>query len=607
MAIVVSLLAVAAGLGGPVLLVVLLAAGLARARAEDPEPPDPGIGTVRRLFLYALAFVSLILAATGVALLLAGMLDGLFGELLIAESDTELATALSLTVVGLPAWLIFALIAQRSVQRQPVEAYSIARWMYLSGARAVFLAVAVFFAVEVGTFLLGVDDFEGVPWAWFVVGLAVWGGHQAAAAGQPAPSGATRYIDRLYLGFGAVLGLYVLGFGLGRLMVEPGLQAYDALFREALVRDSAWTEGLRQAGVQAVVGAVAWWWHWHARLRSEARTIAWRIVVFIFGVLAGLTLAVVSAAGLLFLVLEWLIDYVPTTATAHFVDAVPAIAGLVLGLGAWVYHRTVLAERAAVEARRGDVERSYEYLVAAAGLLTLAGGLTWVFAVAVDGLLPVEFVRDSNWWRGDLAMMLTLLAVGAPLWARYWFATQRVAEAETPEGADERDSLARRVFIFVIFGVAVLVVLVNLAILLFQVFDAVLEGTFSAETIRDVRWSLALLFTAGATSGYYWLVLRDDQARDAPVPSAGPGAATPAPMVLREAVVIAPAATGSAIADALRERGVRVRRYDRTDIAGVPAQDLSALLERIALVEAASAVLLVEASGEARILPAVPG
>src|SRR5690606_32308511 len=111
----------------------------------------------------------------------------------------------------------------------------------------------------------------------------------------PAPSGATRYIDRLYLGFGAVLGLYVLGFGLGLLIVEPGMQAYDALFREALLRDGGWTEGLRLGAAQVAVGAVAWWWHWHARLRPEAQSIAWRIVVFIFGILAGLTLAVVSA------------------------------------------------------------------------------------------------------------------------------------------------------------------------------------------------------------------------------------------------------------------------------------------------------------------------
>lgn len=593
----------------PVVLIAALVAGLSRIRQGDIEPEEPGIGTVRRLFLYALTFVSLGLAATGLALLLGGVLDGLFGDTVIADSDTQLATALSLTVVGLPAWLIFMLLAQRSVQREPVEARSLARWSYLGLVRVVALSVAVGFAIEVGQFAVGADDFRGEEWGWLLIALAVWGGHQAIASQSPPPTNATRYLDRLYHAFGSVLGLYVLGAGLAGAIIEPAQQVYDVVFRESLVGASRWHEALRAALVQIAVGGLVWWWHWIARLRRESESPVWHVVVFLFGILAGLTVAVWTGATSLYLVLEWIIDDPTANAATHFGDLVPSAGAFLVGVAAWVYHRALLGERGPQRARRGDAERIYEYLVAAAGLATLAVGLTTVFALAVDALTPTgAFVRDPQWWRNDLALILTLLVVGVPLWARYWFAAQREAQGEGIEAFDERESLPRRAFIFLVFGVAVLTVLVNLAILLFEIFDAALEGRFAASTVRDVRWSIAMLLTAGAVAGYYWLVLRDDQAAAPLGAREVEGTPERAALAIREVVLIAPAEAARTLGDLLTARGVRVRRWDRTDIAGVPVTDadVEAFLVRIAVTEATSVVLVVEASGEVRMLPAVP-
>lgn len=579
--------------------------GLGRAREDDAEPDAPGIGTVRRLFLYALAFVSLCIAVVGVGLLVGGALDALFGDRVIADSDTELATALALTAVGLPAWLIFALLAQRSVRRDPVEARSALRWAYLGLVRVLGLGLVVAFAVPAVEFLVGVGEFQGEHWGWLLVGLAVWAGHTLLVASDPPPTNATRYLDRVYRGIGSVLGLYVLGVGLATLLAEAGQGAYDALFRETVIARDAWHETARVAAVQAVVGGLVWWWHWIASLRRESATGVWQVVVFLFGILAGLAVAVTAAARALYLVLEWFIDEPEFgDASTHFADMPWVLAALVAGLAAWAYHRAVLDERAPSEERRTDPERIYRYLVAAAGLLTLAWGLTALWALVIDALAPVEFIRDAEWWREDLALTLTLLVVGAPLWARYWFAAQRVATAEGVQGARERDSLPRRAFLFVIFGVAVFAVLVNLAVLLFEVFDATLEGTFSAETVRDARWSLGILLTAGAISGYYWLVLRDDQA--APDLDAGEPARPAAP-ALREVVLIAPAEVARAMAERLEGRGMRVRRWDRVEGGPLLSDaEADAILDRLVALDAASAVLLVEADGEARVLPAVP-
>ena len=599
MGVISVLLGILLTLAVPVAIIMTVASALARARREDQEPDSAGIGTVRRLFLYGLALVSIGLAASGLALLVGGVLDALFGDLVVAESDTELAVSLSLTVVGVPAWLIFAWLAQRSVQQHPVERRSLLRWTYLSLVRGAAVAGVVGFGVGVGAYLTGVEEsFDGSTWGWFLVALAAWAGHhRVARAGLP-PTAATRFLDRLYLAFGSVLGLYVLGVGLAFILVEAGMYAYDSAFRDAIIEEVAWHETLRLGLVMLLVGGLAWWWHWIARLRLEPTTALWHIVVFIFGILAGVAYAVIPAAFLLFLVLGWLLD-VPDSrdATEYFASAVPAAGFALVGVASWVYHRTLLGEVAPAEEQHQPA-RLYRYLVAAAGLLALSAGLTWAFALVVDAVTPSTDLL-ADWWREPLATTLTLVLVGAPLWWRYWSSAQRAVEVA---GAAERQSLPRRAFLFAIFGISVLVVLVNLAILLFQLFDAALDGTFGWDTVRDARWSMALLLTAGAVAAYYWLILREDQAA---AEAESVVLVRPATALVAQVLLVAPSEAAAVVASALAEHGVRVRRWERADgkDATLTEEGIAALVARLSNLDAPAAVVVVRDGGAVDVIP----
>ncbi len=79
---------------------IIAAIVAATRRSGDGDEAEPRIGSVRRLFLYGLAFIALMLAATGLSLLLGGLFDAAGGESVIAESKTALALGLSLTLVG---------------------------------------------------------------------------------------------------------------------------------------------------------------------------------------------------------------------------------------------------------------------------------------------------------------------------------------------------------------------------------------------------------------------------------------------------------------------------------------------------------------------------
>ena len=92
------LLAPIALIGGVVAAVMAV-----RRRDADEDEAEPGIGTVRRLFYYGIAFLALIFVGVGLAMLIGGVLDGAFGDLVIQSSDTQLAIS---NMMGAPfLWL----------------------------------------------------------------------------------------------------------------------------------------------------------------------------------------------------------------------------------------------------------------------------------------------------------------------------------------------------------------------------------------------------------------------------------------------------------------------------------------------------------------------
>ncbi len=554
----------------PIAVVVGIVFLVRRSRGdhEDEDGGDDGIGTVRRAFVYGLAFVSLLFAGSGVAMLLGGIVEALAGHRVIADNDTQLAVALAFTVVGAPAWVIFAALAQRSLTQHPVEARSSMRWTYLGAVRAVALLIALVRGVDALEPLLGERGFddrliEGSAWGWCLTWVAIWALHELLARRERPTARDAVTLDRLYGSFGAAVGLYVFGTGLISSLALAGLRAYDALTSDTLIERGNWSDGTALAVL--LLGGVTWWWHWFVCLRRERPSLSWDIHVFLFGIVTGVAVAVSAAAVLVFLLLEWVIgDPGASTTAEHFRGTIPALAFLAIGGASWAYYRLLLTEAREGEPgrTRTEPERVYRYLLAAAGLVTLAAGVTTVVAMAVDAVTPAAGVfRQDEWWRDELAIALTQLAVGIPLWARSWFAAQAIVATGS---AEEAAAPSRRVFVFGVFGVAILVAIVNLIVLLFECFDAILGEGISTALVREVRWNIAMLATAGVVAAYHWLVLREQP--DAPAETGIARAATPT--ALREVVLIGGGASALALRDALDGSGVRVRIWRRPDLKG---------------------------------------
>lgn len=609
----------------PVAIVVAIVARIRDRRADDDTGADvdEGIGTVRRAFIYGLALVALVFAGVGVSMLIGGILESAFGDRVIAESDSELAIALAFTVVGVPSWVLFAALAQRSVTREPVEARSQLRWLYFALARGIALVIVLVRGVDALEWVFGSGDFDAGAWGWTLTWFGLWALHEGLVRQQPAPSTATRELDRLYRYFGAAVGLYVFGSGLISTLGSPALRAYDVLTTDALVADGEWVPA--SALALLVLGGLTWWWHWLIGVRRDAPSLLWDVHVFLLGILVGVAVTVGAAGVVLQRVLEWAIGDLGAVDTAtHFRGAVPALSLLLVAASSWAYHRLVLTEErdarlaeGATALPRSEPERIYRYLVAAAGLVALAVGLIALITLVIDVLVSEDpGFRDEQWWRNDLATALTFLIVGAPLWARYWFAAQRMVVSGSPAsgGVEEIRSPSRRVFLFGVFGVAIIAALVSLVVLLFQFFDAILGEGLTAEVIRDARVAIATLITTGVISVYYWLVLREHQGgehREALPTEAGTAAApgTAQRMALREVVFI-----GGPVSESLRRRleasGVRVRHWRRLDLDGaapLPDDRAEGVLERLAVSEHPRVAVILDADGEAQLVPFEPG
>ena len=572
---------------------VLSVAAAARDADNERAPVDPGIGTVRRLFVYVLAFLGVMFAATGVSLLLTGVLEVVIERVIVSQRSEALSTALAFTVVGTPAWVVFAALAQRSLAQHPAEAWSLTRRLYFVVVRAVAITFVTFNADGVCRQIAGIDPVSSHAWGWLLTWGGVWLVHARLVAGEPAPSAVTRLLERLSWYYGAVLGLAWSLNGIATLVRAPLESAYNAASGIALV-DASLSVDLREGAVGLLVGAVLWGTHWIVRLlRRDRRTTLWHVQVFVFGTLPGVALTVVPVAVLLYTALEWFLGTPDVeSASAQFAEVPSLLGALAAGVATWGYHRAALVEATRDAEAQGEPERVYRYAVAAAGLVTAAIGVATLIALACEavGGGGSSLLRAAGWWRNPLVRAVTLLVVGAPIWAWYWQGLQRTL----PLAVGTRTSLSRRAFLFAAVGVSVAALLVSLVVLLFQVFRPLLDGDLSLSTLDDARWSIATAATSVFIAIYYLLVQREDQAATR---LASPEAASP--VRTRRVVLLTPEGA-SGVAEALRSiEGVRLQSWERTDDAAAAFSDaqVKALRDAVASIDAERVLVIVTGEG----------
>ena len=553
------------------------------------------MNTTKRLYFYGVSFVTLVVAATGVALLVQFLFDLIAQRTIAGGPDTQASLGLAMVVVGAPLWVLHWQYTQRQAAKQPDETASTLRKLYLYGV--LFTAsLVVFIAVHSLLFqVMGGDNisayFAGQALVWGIV----WGYHWSVERHEQATlSGLT--LKRWYVYGTSVYTLIALFGGVIGVLTVLFQWAYDGLFQtRAIISDGGVWNNTMQDSIASLVAGGAWWgFHWFYLARGDVESRLRQVYLNLFAFLGGAITALTATGIVLYTVIRWLLGGTELLAASdRFRVITTAVPFLFAGIALLIYHWQVLQDESRLLAGRlAGAKRSFGYIMSAIGLGTAAVGVPLIVGAVIGQVLPEsgDSIAGSEPVRDQLAFALTALIIGAPLWYWYWPRMQRTVREG---GAEERGALARRIYIYGVLGVLALAGIGSLIGFLTGLFNDLLRGDLTVDFLRNGRWMLGIILGSGALLPYHWQVLREDQ-REGGEPVTA----------LKSVTLLAGGESVNELTQQLKEAlGVRIRLMNAVGESGVSAlsdEQMEALLESISSVDA-ERLLIVAAEGQVKV------
>jgi hypothetical protein len=472
------------------------------------------MNTMKRLYIYGVSFVALVVTASGTSLLFRYLLDQLLDRNIAGGTAEQLSLGVAMIVVGWPLWIVHWLMARRQLDREPQEATAVLRKLYIYSV--MFLAALLTFVsvVSLLRWVFGTDTFDsgwvGQVLAWGTVWAYHW--NVERREGQPSADGLT--LRRWYTYATSLYGLSVMASGIAGVlgMLLGGI--YDALTNGQFMVSGGglWGEGMLDAMAAAIAGGAWWAFHWLYFARGDVESTLRQVYLYIFAFLGGALTVLFSVAGILNGLLRWLLS-VPglSEATIHFRLIADLLPATLVGGALLTYHWQVVREDSQRMASRiPGARRSFGYAMSAMGLGAMAAGMPMLIGLVIGLLIPSarDTLTGADAWRGLLATALTLLIIGAPLWFWSW---PRIQRQVTARGIDERTATSRRIYVYGVMGILALAALGSLIGFLTMLLTDLLRGELSLDFLRDGKWLLGVVATACALLPYHWQVLREDQ------------------------------------------------------------------------------------------------
>ena len=477
--------------------------------------------SLRRLYLYAVTFVSLEVVLWGAIGLVRSFAAGRGAP----GGDNQLAEALSLLLVGVPVFLLHWWLAQRAALRAPAERSALLRAIFLYGVLLATLlpvtnnALSLLDRLLAGAF--GLDptlaplgggqtlsdnliaialNALAAAYFYFAVLRADW---SARPLGEEFAE-----IRRLYRYIWAVYTLGMAGIGLQRLL-EAALLWLGA-------RAPGWlpllTSGLALLLVGAPLCAYTWW-----VVQRSLDDPAERNALLRLGVLFALVM--VSAVGGLFssiITLQTMIQFALAQRFASqemFVDlSAPLSVGVVFGL-IWLYtRRSIQAEVQPAASLRADrLRRLYRYLLSLFGLVAGFIGLEMLLLALLDLALAEQGLAWGNLLQEQVAAGIAFLLVGLPVWLVSWLPLARDATVEGESGDTARRSLIRRGYLYLVLFAGVMGVMFASGGLIYQLLSAVLGEPSDNRLLTALQLLTTLLLFALLLAYHGWELRRDNR------------------------------------------------------------------------------------------------
>jgi len=483
------------------------------------------VKSIRRLYFYLVAFISIEVVLWG----LVGLLRSVADDAISGDADA-LAQALALILVGVPIFLVHWLWVQRAAARDEEEKTATLRAVF-------FYAILLATLIPVVQNLLSFIDRALIQSAGLEVGRSfsifreqtladnliaiVMNGIVAAYFWNTLRNEWTTLSDRenftevrrLYRYIWMLYGLLMTVFGaqqiLRFLLYIPG-NLLGELGREVVINSVA----------LLVVGTPIWVYSWKTIQESLADPMEMgstlRLAILYLLALGGVITVITTASIVVNAIITWLLGVDWTL--RDFVHQIggPVSIGLPLGL-VWAYYGYWLnrhIEAVGDRVRQASMKRLYNYTLAGIGLVVAFIGVATLFGFIIDTITGTSILMNDS-TRGTLATSLSSLIVGVPLWLVMWRPMQADAMAVGEIGDHARRSVLRKAYLYLVIFMAVIggmgtaVGLVNLLI------RAALEGVTGSNFVNELLNFLQMLFLFGVVLMYHLSVLRMDGASTA--------------------------------------------------------------------------------------------
>jgi hypothetical protein len=487
------------------------------------------VKSIRRLYFYLVALISIEIVLWGLVSLLRSIVD----QTISGGADT-LAQALALILVGVPIFLIHWLWAQRAAARDEEEKTAAIRAAFFY---AILLGTLIPVAQNLLSFIdrslvqvtgLGTERafpafgqqtladnliaiiMNGVVAAYFWNILRIeWG-----TLSDKDKENFTE-VRRLHRYIWTLYGLLLTVFGaqqiLRFLLYIPG-DVLGNLGREVAVNGVA----------LLVVGTPIWAYSWSVIQDSLADPAEMgstlRLGILYLLALGGVITVITTA----FMVINTLLSALlgQDISFSEFIRAIggPISIGVPLGL-VWAYYGYWLnrhIEAVGDRVRRAAMKRLYNYILSLIGLVVAFAGVTSLFRFIIDIVIGPGMVLTDT-MRSTLSASIASILVGLPLWLMMWRPMQAEALTSDEMGDHARRSVLRKTYLYLVLFASVIGGMATAVGLVYQLIRVVLSGDTASDFVNTVLNLTQLLFLFGVVLAYHLNVLRRDGAFTADV------------------------------------------------------------------------------------------
>ncbi|MBE0669194.1 MAG: hypothetical protein IH588_01280 [Anaerolineales bacterium] len=476
--------------------------------------------TIRRLYFYAVAAISVEVVLWGIITLL----RSIFNTNKIVDGSSTLAQALSLILVGLPIFLIHWLWAQRVSAKDDEEK--------TAGVRAVFL-----YGILLGTLIPAVQNLLALIDRTFLSAANLYTYRAIVGGSQTWLDNLIAIVINLLLAayfwnilkeewrtlpetesFAEIRRLYRFIWMLyGLLMVVFGAQQaldYAFTFSPENVLGAVGREIIVNAIALLLIGSPIWFFSWRILQDvlpdSAERESYLRLGILYLLSLSGVIIVLTAGGNLLYMLLMHIFG--DGRSFVEFLQDIggPISIGLPFGIiwayyGKWLNQQFDFDENAP---RRAGKQRLYFYILSILGLAATFFAIASLLSVIIDLAVSKGYLSVSG-IASPLSSALASLAVGLPLWLMTWRPMQAQALEEGDRGDHARRSVIRKTDLYVVLFASVIGGMVSAGTLIFTLINSLLGGDVANFTKSTLN-SLQVLILFGVLLQYHLSALRKD-------------------------------------------------------------------------------------------------